>query len=173
MFPSPASTNCHPFPLIEIHRSRRLLGLATGVTGVESQKQLGSWKTIASRCPTLAKRLPGYLMGSPGRRDDDAHHSRSDQPKKEQLLYNVIHHAEHIPLISLISIDQHHYSIYFGLVQPDQATVCHCSTTTGDMGDIGDTGDRCATTTGEDIGDVNTVEMGDATGLRAMPAMGV
>mmetsp|Transcript_16687 Transcript_16687/g.34884 ORF Transcript_16687/g.34884 Transcript_16687/m.34884 type:complete len:104 (+) Transcript_16687:15-326(+) len=103
MFPSSASTNCHPFPLIEIHRSRRLLGLATGVTGVESQKQLGSWKTIASRC----------------------------------------------------------------------STVCHCSTTTGDMGDIGDTGDRCATTTGEDIGDVNTVEMGDATGLRAMPAIGV
>jgi len=62
---------------------------------------------------------------------------------------------------------------YDSLVQPDQATVCHCSTTTGDMGDIGDTGDRCATTTGEDIGDVNTVEMGDATGLRAMPAIGV
>lgn len=47
---------------VSSHRSRRLLGLATGVTGVESQKQLGSWKTIASRCPTLAKRLPGYLM---------------------------------------------------------------------------------------------------------------
>ena len=35
------------------HLSRRWLGLATGVVGVDSQVKLGSWKTMANRCPTV------------------------------------------------------------------------------------------------------------------------